>query len=151
MTIPARSNSDQHRLTERYQELRETQVHLIESIASLKDRSQQRQQVKLIMPTYSGRASIYPQFKKDFLDWAKYLSPTEKKTAFVKAIENHDLKQKIITSPDFDSMMRVLDSYHGNSLEIASKIFSELKMMPKPQIHFENIQLFDISPKHRQS
>ena len=31
-------------------------------------------------------------------------------------------------------MVKILDSYHGNSLEMASKIFAEIKSLPTPQV-----------------
>ena len=64
-------------------------------IAALRERPEYGKSIKVVMPTFHGKPSAYPAFKRDFIEYAKYLNQTEKKAAFYDAIKDTALKQKI--------------------------------------------------------
>ena len=55
---------DQRKLSLRYQTIRDKQIQLVSLIANIKDRNQNCQSVKLLMPTFQGKAANYSLFKK---------------------------------------------------------------------------------------
>ena len=123
---------EQVELSDKYQSVRRLQLRLITLIGKLKDRHQARQSIKVIMPSFTGRASEYNLFKKEFTSWSQYLTETERRVSFLKAIENTEIKNKISSAATYKEMIRALDSFFGNSQVIISKLFADLQKLSKP-------------------
>ena len=123
---------DQRELTEKYQIVRSYQMKLVSLVADIKDRNQARKNIKLLMPTFRGRALNYTLFKSEFRQWAMHLTETEKRVAFLKSVENNEIKSKISNASSYAQMVRILDSHFGNSQMINSKIFAKLQKLSKP-------------------
>ena len=130
---------EQSELSEKYQVVRSYQMRLVILMADIKERNQARKNIKVLMPAFSGRASEYTLFKREFSSWSLHLTDTERRVSFLKAVESSEIRNKIASASNYKQMVRALDSYYGNSQMISSKLFAELQKLNKPSQHdFEN-------------
>ena len=119
-------------MANKYQSVRKLQLRLINTIGKLKDRHQARQSLKVTMPCFTGRASEWNLFKREFHSWSQHLTETERRVSFLKAIEATEIKNKVSSVATYKEMLRALDSYFGNSQVIISKLFADLQKLSKP-------------------
>merc|ERR1711888_188267 len=101
-------------------------------IGGLKDRAHARQSLKVTMPQFTGRPLEYLIFKSEFASWAQYLTESEKRVSFLKALEGSEARQKIQGASSYREMIRALDSHYGNHQVMISRLFSELQTLSKP-------------------
>ena len=106
---------EQSELSEKYQVVRSYQMRLVNLMAEIKELNPARKNIKVLMPTFSGRASEYTLFKREFSSWSLHLTDTERRVSFLKAVESSEIRNKIASASSYKQMLRALDSYYGNS------------------------------------